>query len=128
MCPSGLKIIRKAEEVFCQVCKGIFHLKCIGSSYESNNCCGNCYQREETSIDSEGDKISYKCMEGLAELLKIKGLKICHQNICSLLPKIDEVKAFLCSNKSFNILGMSEIHLFENANDSEMIIPGYKLH
>ena len=46
--------------------------------------------------------------------------KVCHQNIRSLLPKIDQVRALLESHKGISILGVTESHLSNNVSDTEL--------
>ena len=61
-------------------------------------------------------------------MLLSKGLKVCHQNIRSLLPKIDQVRALLESHKGISIFGVTESHLSNNISDTEITINGYKLY
>ena len=62
----------------------------------------------------------------LSELQHVKGLKIIHMNIRSLLPKIDQIRTLLINSK-IDIIILSETWL--NASiDSQMVnIPGYSL-
>ena len=53
-----------------------------------------------------------------------KGFKIAHVNIRSIVGKIDELRLFM-SNKSLDVLCVSESWLSENIDDSEVRIEGY---
>ena len=77
---------------------------------------------------SESENTAYPKLNSLSELLLSKGLKVCHQNIRSLLPKIDQVRALLESHKGISILGITESHLSNNVSDTEITIDGYKLY
>ena len=66
-------------------------------------------------------------LDGLTDLLKQKGLKWCHQNMRSLLPKIDELGIIFNTNKRMNVISLSEIHLDARISNSEIMIDGYKL-
>ena len=61
-------------------------------------------------------------------MLLSKGLKVCHQNIRSLLPKIDQVRALLESHKGISILGVTESHLSNNVSDTEITTDSYKIY
>ena len=96
-CSVCLKTIRRNQgEASCQACNGLFHLKCIGISFEDSKCCDSCsvggvMDAEEVT---ERDNTAYPKLKSLSELLLSKGLKVCHQNIRSLLPKMDQVRGF----------------------------------
>ena len=77
---------------------------------------------------SESENTAYPILISLSELLLSKGLKVCHQNIRSLLPKIDQVGALLESHKGISILGVTESHLSKNFSDTEIMTDGYKLY
>ena len=57
-------------------------------------------------------------------LLKAKGLKIAHLNVCSLINKMDELK-LLMAPKSLDVLTISESWLHSNIEDDEFNLPGY---
>jgi len=59
--------------------------------------------------------------------LNCKGLKICHLNIRSLLPKIDEVK-MLIKESNIDVLAISETWLSNIIPDSFVNIKGYNLY
>ena len=108
---------------------GFFHLKCIGTSFEDSKCCGTCSEgKVDITPGGDNEEITYPKLEGLSELLQMKGLKVCHQNIRSLLPKIDEVRALIGSHKGIGILGVTESHLSKDISDSEIRLQGYKVY
>ena len=131
LCSLCLKTIRRNQgEASCQACDGLFHLKCIGISFEDSKCCKSCSKGEVMVAEqvSESENTAYPKLKSLSELLLSKGLKVCHQKIRSLLPKIDQVRALLESHKGISILGVTESHLSNNISDTEITIDGYKLY
>ena len=131
LCSLCLKTIRRNQgEASCQACNGLFHLKCIRISFEDSKCCKSCSEGEVVVTEqvSESENTAYPKLKSLSELLLSKGLKVCHQNIRSLLPKIDQVRALLESHKGISILGVTESHLSNNVSDTEITIDGYKLY
>ncbi len=53
-----------------------------------------------------------------------KGLKVAHINVCSLFPKIDEIR-FLLINTKIDILCISEAWLEDTITDSQVKVDGY---
>ena len=130
-CSLCSKKIRKNQgQVVCEACCGHFHLKCIGPDFEVTKCCKNCaFMSTPESMDgSESNETFIPKLDGLTDLLKQKGLKLCHQNMRSLLPKIDELRIIFNTNKGMNVIGLSETHLDATISDSESMIDGYKLY
>ena len=130
-CSLCSKKIRKNQgQVVCEACCGHFHLKCIGPDFEVTKCCKNCaFMSTPESMDgSESNETFIPKLDGLTDLLKQKGLKLCHQNMRSLLPKIDELRIIFNTNKGMNVIGLSETHLDATISDSEIMIDGYKLY
>ena len=130
-CSLCSKKIRKNQgQVVCEACCGHFHLKCIGPDFEVTKCCKNCaFMSTPESMDgSESNETFIPKLDGLTDLLKQKGLKLCHQNMRSLLPKIDELRIIFNTNKGMNVIGLSETHLGATISDSEIMIDGYKLY
>ena len=130
-CSVCLKTIQRNQgEASCQACNGLSHLKCIGISFKECKCCKSCSEAEVVVTEqvSESENTAYPKLKSLSELLLSKGLKVCHQTIHSLLPKIDQVRALLESRKGISILGVTESHLSNNVSDTEITIDGYKLY
>ena len=89
-CSLCSKKIRKNQgQVVCEACCGHFHLKCIGPDFEVTKCCKNCaFMSTPESMDgSESNETFIPKLDGLTDLLKQKGLKLCHQNMRSLFAK-----------------------------------------
>ena len=61
-----------------------------------------------------------------AEIPRLRGFKIAHLNLRSILNKMDDVRS-LTHNKRFDIFTFSEIWLNSSIKDSELDIPGYTL-
>ena len=60
----------------------------------------------------------------LSSIKNQKGIKIAHLNICSLYPKLDQLKIIL-HDKVLDILFISETWLNDTFSDMELHIPGY---
>ena len=58
-----------------------------------------------------------------AEIPKLRGLKIAHLNVRSILNKMDDVRS-LTHNKRFDIFTFSETWLNPSIKDSKLNIPG----
>ncbi len=58
---------------------------------------------------------------------EIKGLKIIHLNIRSLVPKIDLLRAWVCQHKP-NIITLSETFLNSDISDNEISLTNYVLY
>ena len=54
------------------------------------------------------------------------GLKLAHINVCSLLPKIDEIR-FLILTLDLDILCISETWLHKQIMNHEIVIDGYDI-
>ena len=130
-CSLCLKTIRRNQgEASCQAWNGLFRLKCMGISFEDSKCCDSCTVGGVIDAEefTESENTAQPKLKSLSELLLSKGLKVCHQNIQSLLPKIDQVRVSLESHKGISILGITESHLSNNVCDTEIAIDGYKLY
>ncbi len=66
-------------------------------------------------------------VEDLQNLISKHSLSICHQNICGLSRKIDSLCVLLDSHKGIHMLGLGQMHLYDNVYDNEIEISGYKL-
>lgn len=56
----------------------------------------------------------------------LKGLRLCHLNICSLRNKLDEVRLF-CDTHKPHVLSLNETWLDDCFSDLEISLPGYQL-
>ncbi|PFX12745.1 hypothetical protein AWC38_SpisGene23247 [Stylophora pistillata] len=67
-------------------------------------------------------------VNGLDDVVKLRGLKFIHQNIQSLGDKIDQLRLLLQELQSgIQIITLSETWIKADRSDSEYEIPGYKL-
>ncbi len=55
-----------------------------------------------------------------------KGLVLAHLNICSLRNKVHEITR-ICSSDNIHVLALSETHLDDTYDDSELAVEGYSL-
>lgn len=62
----------------------------------------------------------------MKEVGELKGLKLCHLNIRSLLPKWEEVK-FILLDGAFEMVGLTETWLHEYIDDNLVTVPGFSL-
>ena len=67
-------------------------------------------------------------VNGLDDVVKLRGLKFIHQNIQSLGDKIDQLRLLLQEHHSgIQIITLSETWIKADRSDSEYEIPGYRL-
>jgi hypothetical protein len=57
---------------------------------------------------------------------RTRGLKVCHLNVRSLLPKIDTLRQFISKNP-FDVIALSETWLKPSTNNAEIDIPNYSI-
>ena len=129
-CAKCVKIIRKNQaRTQCIICHDDFHLKCLGSLFETTQSCGSC-SVPPSSMDMEvdSDDVEMFIPQILREMTKARGMKFIHQNIRSLLGKIDELRLFVSELSSeIHLLTLSETWVHENVTDAELDIVGYQL-
>ena len=88
----------------------VYHLKCLESSFDINRTCKQCFV-------------------GMNGFINNSGVKIVHQNIRSLLPKIDELRLLISSVQSkIDLITLSETWLTDDVSESEVNIEGYTFH
>lgn len=63
----------------------------------------------------------------LQDLRYVKGIRCAHLNVCSLPPKLDELRIML-KDLPIDILSLNETWLDESFDDSELHVQGYNLH
>ena len=74
---------------------------------------------------SPNDDISHSILNEIkSQLVGCHGLKLAHINVCSLLPKLDEIR-FLILSLDLDVLCISETWLHEQIPNHEIIIDGY---
>ena len=80
-------------------------------------------------MDTEDN--STECFHDFPELKKLadhRGLKFLHLNVCSLLPKVEEIRLLFGHYKGFGLISVTETHLSFNVSDREISINGYTLY
>ena len=95
-CSSCLKVIRKNQvQLKCDTCKKTYHSKCIMDKLDGmteSYLCKPCENESRlNSINGNPNDSDHDCLINarLKHDLKIRGLKIFHQNVNGLLSKID---------------------------------------
>ena len=83
---------------------------------------GCCADPEEL-FESNEDHLCFSPSK-LQNAVKLHGLKIAHQNIQSLVSKINHLCLLLCEELN---CGMSETWIKQDVSDVKYAIPGYKL-
>ena len=123
-CHSCQKTIRINQAFgLCAVCTGKYHLKCLTDQLDRNVekfFCSTCLPHarsceEATFADKQLKAFSHK-----------RGYKICHQNINGILRRIDHIRLLL-QDKSLHLLGISETHINNSVNSSELFVDGYQV-
>ena len=103
-----------------------FHLKCFGEEADRVRICKLCQTPVLDSTDPRIDNCSI--LNELKDIVESRGIKLIHQNICSLLRKMDELRLMILELKSgIHILTLSETRLAENIPDAEIEIAGYRI-
>ena len=72
----------------------------------------------------EGNETQTEAFPGIREMIGKKGLKFGHININGLVNKLSEVKTLL-KETNLTVLAVSETHLAEDVNDTQIDIDGY---
>jgi hypothetical protein len=82
-------------------------------------------RNNQDSMQNSSIRINYECTQ--KEIQSVKGFKIAHLNIRSLIIKhIDEFRIFL-RKKQFDIICLNETMLDETIADNEVLIDGYEI-
>ena len=98
--------------------------KCLGAEFQPGKCRGCCADPDESFETNEDHFIPSE----LQKVVKLRGLKIAHQNIQSLARYIDHLRLLLCEelNCGLQLLTLSETWIKQDISDSDET-PGYKL-
>ncbi|KAK2558583.1 hypothetical protein P5673_018760 [Acropora cervicornis] len=111
----------------CSGCLKRYHFKCFGPELKSARLCSVCTDQSGSASDDNIDNGLFP-HQGLTDIGAIKGFKIAHQNIRSIIGKIEELRLFISEVKSsFHLLTFSETWANEEIFDSELEISGYQL-
>lgn len=125
-CESCKKGITRIQGIMsCSFCSSSFHLKCIGIQYEISKCCTLTHDDLHGGEPDE-DGVYAKINE-LEVLLKQRGLKFTHLNVCSVINKIEELRLLLKHHKGIHLLAGTESHLTSRTLDAEIEFHGYNL-
>ena len=117
---------RNVGYVTCSECTHPFHLNCIGPQFEKFRSCLNCSTVSSTAdFDDSG---VFQDIPDLSNLTSQRGLKFLYLNVCSLLPKVDELRLLLLRYKDIDFFPVTETHLSPNISDGEIGIPGYTIY
>jgi hypothetical protein len=110
----------------CKLCKNNFHLKCLGVDFDFSGSCHLCSSGRLSEDDFNEDDLDLPLK--LQDIMNNRGLKILHQNIQSLPPKIDQLRLLLFKLKSsIHLFGLTETWTKHYITNQEINIPGYKL-
>ena len=130
VCTACLKLINKNQpRAECLGCKSVHHLKCLESSFDINRTCKQCFVEMNGLINNDNDDYCSQVAMEMKDICRGSGVKIVHQNIRSLLSKIDELRLVISSVQSkIDVITLSETWLTDDVCDSEVSIEGYTLH
>ena len=97
-CPACLNKIRNNQSrIKCISCEMLFHPKCFGE-VDQVRTCKLCQTPVLDSTDPGIDNCSI--LNELQDIVESRGIKLIHQNICSLLRKMDELRLMISELKS----------------------------
>ena len=130
VCTTCSKLIEKNQpRTNCFRCKSVKHLKCLKSCYDVNRICQQCSVGMNDNISDDGIVYSSQVIMKMNDIFRASGVKILHQNIRSLLSKIDELRLFISGIQSkVGLFTLSEIWLMHEIADVELGIEGYAFH
>ena len=123
-CAGCFKIFKRNQAgVSCIECLSDYHLKCAGAAFENNKTCRLCFVPQADPTYQHFADTKSDLVNSLENVVKCRGLKCVHQNIRSLLYKIDEVRQIMCDLKN----GLTESWLNSSIKDEEIGISGYNI-
>ena len=127
-CAACSKSLRSKQSFAeCSGCLKWYHFKCFGPELESARLCSACTDQSGSASDDNIDNGLF-LQQGLTDIGATKGFKIDHQNIRSIIGKIEELRLVISEEKSsFHLLTFSETWANEEIFDSELEISGYQL-
>ena len=104
-----------------------FHLNCIGPQLEKSTSCANCSTLSSASVEMANSS-TYQDIPNLSEISRRRGLKFLHLNVCSLLPKLDEIQMLLQGYKNIDCFSGTETHLSAQVSADEIGIQGHTIY
>ena len=82
-CAVCFKIVHKKQpRLVCMSCKRFFHLSCLGDDFEVTRFCHQC-RGNDSEAEETGKSDELFIPLKLREVVKLRGLKVVHQNIQS---------------------------------------------
>ena len=112
-CSLCMKAIRRNQSsCSSRVCLREFHLKCFHES-DQMGVCLECYNMAGIGNEFQTDQClsDIPVMHGLHEILKARGMKILHQNICGLVAKASHIEYILMNFKNIHVHTKRKTHL-----------------
>ncbi len=106
-----------------------FHLKCFGDETDGDRICKLCFTPTlDHSYMNDSCTIDSLLPKELQDMVKYRGIKLVHQNICSLLRRLDELR-LMCNvlKSSIHMITLSETWLTSEIPDIEIEIDGYRV-
>ena len=76
-------------------------VNCIGPQLEKSTSCASCSTLSSVSVEMANSS-TYQDIPNLSDISRRRGLKFLHLNVCSLLPKLDEIRLLLQRYKNIN--------------------------
>ncbi|XP_033759601.1 uncharacterized protein LOC117341849 [Pecten maximus] len=114
--------VYQLDSVTCVSCPALFHSACVTTNQPQVNLewiCDGCVDHFSTFYDF------YQASDTFIQDLP-KGLTFGHLNVRGLLNKVDHLRILL-RNHTFDIFTVSESHLDNTIDDSDILIKGYNL-
>ena len=135
LCPSPGKVIctccpqtirKNQSQGSCERCKKILHLKCLVDRFNNGIekvVCPTCFDTPTTSKKNCTSSVNYNTSGHLNAFLHGRGMKLFHQNVNSLLAKMDQIRViFEETNRNIHIFGITKTHANENLNDNQLLV------
>ena len=130
-CAFCFKSFKKNQaQLRCCECDCDCHLNCVGSEFEFSKTCRLCSSPQLIPLGENREEIGNSdLIASLEDVVKLRGLKCVHQNIRSLVKKVDEIRYIISKLKSgIHVLTLTESWLSSSITDAEISIPGYNIH
>ena len=75
--------------------------------------------------EDNSTRINIKQLSGLAESLKVRGLKFILQNIRSLRAKLNEINILITHCSNLHVIAFTDFWLNNNILNAEIFLPGF---
>lgn len=129
-CSACLKTIRKNQaRMQRSSCLGVLNMKCFGDEEHGVHFPKLCALPASEPISLIGSDDEYVLPLELHEFVKSRGLNLVHQNICSLMRHIDELRVIVYGLKlGMHMITLLETWLTDEISDVEIEIRGYRTY